>query len=118
MLQAIHASAQVEKESPDAHLLTGNFSWKTAGPIVHPKTLEGEDWIAVKDPSVVQIENRWHLFCTVRGTTRSQAIFSRIPAGRWGEPDDFQGPVVFLASKASDYMSGQIMLVDGGWMGR
>ena len=49
---------------------------------------------------------------------RSQAILSRIPAGRWGEPDDFKGPVVFLASKASDYMSGQIMLVDGGWMGR
>ncbi len=49
---------------------------------------------------------------------RSQAILSRIPAGRWGEPDDFRGPVVFLASNASDYMSGQIMLVDGGWMGR
>lgn len=49
---------------------------------------------------------------------RSQAILSRIPAGRWGEPDDFKGPVVFLASNASDYMSGQIMLVDGGWMGR
>ncbi len=49
---------------------------------------------------------------------RSQAILSRIPAGRWGEPDDFKGPVVFLASQASDYMSGQIMLVDGGWMGR
>jgi 2-deoxy-D-gluconate 3-dehydrogenase len=49
---------------------------------------------------------------------RSTAILSRIPAGRWGEPDDLKGPVVFLASKASDYMSGQIMLVDGGWMGR
>jgi 2-deoxy-D-gluconate 3-dehydrogenase len=49
---------------------------------------------------------------------RSAAILSRIPAGRWGEPDDLKGPVVFLASKASDYMSGQIMLVDGGWMGR
>lgn len=49
---------------------------------------------------------------------RSTAILSRIPAGRWGEPDDFKGPVVFLASKASDYMSGHTMLVDGGWMGR
>ena len=49
---------------------------------------------------------------------RSAAILSRIPAGRWGEPDDLKGPVVFLASKASDYMSGQIMLGDGGWMGR
>jgi len=49
---------------------------------------------------------------------RSTAILSRIPAGRWGEPEDFAGPVVFLASAASDYMHGAIMLVDGGWMGR
>ena len=49
---------------------------------------------------------------------RNQAILSRIPAGRWGNPDDFKGAVVFLASKASDYVTGQIMLVDGGWMGR
>lgn len=49
---------------------------------------------------------------------RSQAILSRIPAGRWGEPEDFKGPIVFLASSASDYMSGAILTVDGGWMGR
>jgi len=49
---------------------------------------------------------------------RSAAILSRIPAGRWGEADDFKGPVVFLASSASDYMHGTTMLVDGGWMGR
>lgn len=49
---------------------------------------------------------------------RSKAILDRIPAGRWGEPEDFAGPVVFLASAASDYMNGTIMLVDGGWMGR
>lgn len=49
---------------------------------------------------------------------RSVAILSRIPAGRWGEPEDFAGPVVFLASAASDYMSGSIVTVDGGWMGR
>jgi 2-deoxy-D-gluconate 3-dehydrogenase len=49
---------------------------------------------------------------------RNKAILERIPAGRWGEPADFGGPVVFLASAASDYMSGTIMLVDGGWMGR
>jgi 2-deoxy-D-gluconate 3-dehydrogenase len=49
---------------------------------------------------------------------RSKAILDRIPAGRWGEPEDFAGPVVFLASSASDYMNGTIMLVDGGWMGR
>ncbi|UAB82657.1 SDR family oxidoreductase [Zunongwangia sp. SCSIO 43204] len=49
---------------------------------------------------------------------RSEAILSRIPAGRWGEPEDFKGPIIFLASKASDYMSGSILTVDGGWMGR
>ena len=49
---------------------------------------------------------------------RSQAILSRIPAGRWGDPEDFAGPVVFLASAASDYVHGALILVDGGWMGR
>ncbi len=49
---------------------------------------------------------------------RNRAILDRIPAGRWGEPDDFKGPVVFLASGASDYINGTILTVDGGWMGR
>lgn len=49
---------------------------------------------------------------------RSQGILDRIPAGRWGEPEDFKGPVVFLASGASSYMHGTVMTVDGGWMGR
>lgn len=49
---------------------------------------------------------------------RSQSILGRIPANRWGKPDDFKGPIVFLASAASDYMTGTVMLVDGGWMGR
>ena len=49
---------------------------------------------------------------------RNPAILSRIPAGRWGEADDFKGPIVFLASDASKYMHGVVMLVDGGWMGR
>jgi 2-deoxy-D-gluconate 3-dehydrogenase len=49
---------------------------------------------------------------------RSQSILSRIPAGRWGEAEDFAGPVVFLASSASNYMNGSIVTVDGGWMGR
>lgn len=49
---------------------------------------------------------------------RNQSILSRIPAGRWGNPDDFKGPVVFLASAASDYVDGTIITVDGGWMGR
>ncbi|WP_172826962.1 SDR family NAD(P)-dependent oxidoreductase [Flammeovirga sp. SJP92] len=49
---------------------------------------------------------------------RATSILSRIPAARWGEPEDFAGPVVFLASEAAAYMHGSIMLVDGGWMGR
>ncbi len=49
---------------------------------------------------------------------RSKAILERIPAGRWGTPDDFGGPCVFLASAASDYLHGSIITVDGGWMGR
>ncbi len=49
---------------------------------------------------------------------RSESILSRIPAGRWGNPTDFAGPTVFLASEAAGYMNGTIVLVDGGWMGR
>jgi len=49
---------------------------------------------------------------------RSQSILERIPAGRWGNPEDFAGPIVFLASRASDYLHGSIITVDGGWMGR
>ncbi|MFT4835889.1 MAG: 2-deoxy-D-gluconate 3-dehydrogenase [Psychromonas sp.] len=49
---------------------------------------------------------------------RNADISSRIPAGRWGNPEDLAGSVVFLASKASDYVNGHIMLVDGGWMAR
>jgi 2-deoxy-D-gluconate 3-dehydrogenase len=49
---------------------------------------------------------------------RSQSILGRIPAGRWGTPEDFKGPTVFLASEAGGYVHGTILTVDGGWMGR
>ena len=49
---------------------------------------------------------------------RNTAILARIPAGRWGVPDDFKGAVVYLASRASDYVNGSILVVDGGWMAR
>ena len=49
---------------------------------------------------------------------RSQAILERIPAGRWGTPEDLKGAVVFLASRASDYLHGAIVSVDGGWLAR
>jgi 2-deoxy-D-gluconate 3-dehydrogenase len=50
--------------------------------------------------------------------TRSRQILERIPAARWGKPEDVAGAVVFLASSASDYISGHILAVDGGWLGR
>ncbi|MDR2850058.1 MAG: 2-dehydro-3-deoxy-D-gluconate 5-dehydrogenase KduD [Verrucomicrobiota bacterium] len=49
---------------------------------------------------------------------RNQAILDRIPAGRWGTPDDLMATVVFLASPASDYMNGHTLAVDGGWLAR
>jgi 2-deoxy-D-gluconate 3-dehydrogenase len=53
-----------------------------------------------------------------RDPVRSADILKRIPAGRWGDPQDLQGAAVYLASPASDYVHGSIVLVDGGWMGR
>lgn len=49
---------------------------------------------------------------------REKAIRERIPAGRWGTPEDLQGAVVFLASHASDYVNGHVLVVDGGWLAR
>ncbi len=49
---------------------------------------------------------------------RNQAILERIPADRWGTPEDLAGPCVFLASKASDYINGYTIAVDGGWLAR
>ena len=49
---------------------------------------------------------------------RANAISNRIPAGRWGEPGDLAGAVVFLAAPASDYVSGHVLVVDGGWRAR
>ena len=49
---------------------------------------------------------------------RSAEILARIPAGRWGEPADLDGAVVFLCSAASDYVHGTVIAVDGGWLAR
>lgn len=49
---------------------------------------------------------------------RHRQITERIPAGRWGRPEDLAGAIVFLASRASDYVNGHVLVVDGGWMGR
>lgn len=53
-----------------------------------------------------------------RDAQRGPAILSRIPAGRWGRPEDLKGAVVFLCSPASDYLHGHLLVVDGGWLGR
>jgi 2-deoxy-D-gluconate 3-dehydrogenase len=50
--------------------------------------------------------------------TRNRQILERIPAGRWGEPEDIAGAAVFLSSRASDYVTGEVLVVDGGWMSR
>ncbi|MGB6869079.1 MAG: SDR family oxidoreductase, partial [Acidobacteriaceae bacterium] len=50
--------------------------------------------------------------------TRNRQILERIPAGRWGEPQDLAGAAVFLASPASDYVTGTVLVVDGGWLAR
>jgi len=49
---------------------------------------------------------------------RARQIMERIPAGRWGDPADLAGAAVFLASSASDYVHGSVLVVDGGWMNR
>jgi len=54
----------------------------------------------------------------INDQNRNQAILARIPAGRWGRPEDFKGVVIFLASEASRYVCGELVTVDGGWMGR
>lgn len=59
-----------------------------------------------------------HVWWPLRAdTVRSRGILERIPAGRWGEPDDLAGTTVFLASAASDYVNGIVLPVDGGWLG-
>lgn len=54
----------------------------------------------------------------VNDPVRSAQILARIPIGRWGSPEDLAGPALFLASSASDYVTGHVIVVDGGWLGR
>ncbi|RFU81661.1 2-deoxy-d-gluconate 3-dehydrogenase [Trichoderma arundinaceum] len=67
----------------------------------------------------------WYIATDMNTDTRSnpdqtyyQSIITRIPMGHWGKPEDFKGPAVFLASDASSYVSGETIVVDGGWMAR
>jgi 2-deoxy-D-gluconate 3-dehydrogenase len=66
-------------------------------------------------PGYIKTENTEPLR---KDPTRNRQILERIPAGRWGEPEDIAGTAVFLCSSASDYIHGHVLVVDGGWMGR
>ena len=66
-------------------------------------------------PGYMRTENTRPL---AENAERSRQITERIPAGRWGEPSDLAGAAVFLASAASDYVNGHVLVVDGGWMAR
>lgn len=66
-------------------------------------------------PGYIRTDNTAAL---LKDQQRYQAILDRIPAGRWGDPDDLVGAAVFLASSASDYVNGHVLAVDGGWMSR
>ncbi|MFI1993464.1 SDR family oxidoreductase [Actinoplanes sp. NPDC020271] len=68
-------------------------------------------------PSPPLHRHRQH--CGIAGGSRPVAVhLERIPAGRWGRSDDIAGATVFLSSAASDYVSGVVLPVDGGWLGR
>jgi 2-deoxy-D-gluconate 3-dehydrogenase len=66
-------------------------------------------------PGYIRTDNTAQL---QQDATRSRQILERIPAGRWGEPEDLGGATVFLCSRASDFVHGHILVVDGGWLGR
>lgn len=66
-------------------------------------------------PGYIRTENTSAL---QKDETRNRQILERIPAGRWGEAADLGGAALFLSSRASDYVHGHVMVVDGGWMGR
>ena len=81
----------------------------------------GNEWIS-KGINVNAIAPGWIATKLTQGVTsdetRTKEIMGRLPAGRWGQPADFKGPVIFLASAASDYLSGAVIPVDGGYLTR
>lgn len=72
-------------------------------------------WVNAIAPGYIETDMNEAL---INDPVRSESISARIPAGRWGRSEDFKGVVVFLASEASSYVSGEVICVDGGWMGR
>lgn len=76
ILLSTTGAAQTILQNPagNAGLLTGKFQWTTGPAVLQPVKTGGEEWISVKDPSIVRYKDRWHLFCTVRGQKRSHAV--------------------------------------------
>ena len=99
----------------DPHL--GAVSYKDHGTLY-----SSESWVqlqrAVEEALRTEASYELDLEMIRADETRNRQILERIPAGRWGEPEDIAGTAVFLSSAASDYVHGHIMVVDGGWMGR
>jgi 2-deoxy-D-gluconate 3-dehydrogenase len=91
------------------------------GAIVQLTKAIGNEWIS-KGINVNALAPGWIATNLTRAVTQDPArtteIMSRLPAGRWGDPSDFKGPVIFLASAASDYLSGAVIPVDGGYLTR
>lgn len=81
----------------------------------------GNEWIS-KGINVNALAPGWIATKLTQAVTedpvRTKEIMGRLPAGRWGQPEDFKGPVIFLASAASDYLSGAVIPIDGGYLTR
>lgn len=73
-ISSIAIATQKPSVEQDRSLLTGDFKWISSQPLVNAQAADGENWHSIKDPSIVRFNNRWHLFCTVRGKERSHAI--------------------------------------------
>jgi len=77
------------EQAGETSLLADNFRWTTGPPVLRPVLSGDEQWMSVKDPSVVQYEGRWHLFCTVRGRKRSHAIIY-LSFSEWSQAGEAQ----------------------------
>ena len=86
--------------------ITKAFANEWAGKNINVNALAPGYMATVMNTAIMNDENR------------NEEILKRIPQGRWGTPEDMKGPVVFLASKASDYLNGAVIAVDGGYLGR
>jgi hypothetical protein len=78
---------------PKGSVKTGEFKWIVSEPVLEPRALDGVQWIAVKDPSVVRYRGEWHLFCTVRGIERSHAVIY-VTFESWSQAKDAKQQVL------------------------